>query len=177
MNKIQLYIAVTIDGFIARENGSLDWLDEIPNSEQTDYGYNDFYKEVSTVVMGRKTYEEILGFDVEWPYSNCISYVFTKDKDYLAKTENTKILNEVSNEVIEMLRKESNRNIWNVGGGDLISDFLNLDAIDEMVLSIIPVVLGKGIRLFPNEPKETKFELKKAEPFETGVVNLTYLKK
>jgi dihydrofolate reductase len=68
-------------------------------------------------------------------------------------------------------------NIWLVGGGELITRFINLDAIDEMIISVIPIILGQGIRLFPDSPKETKFELTGSETFETGVVNLVYRRK
>ena len=74
------------------------------------------------------------------------------------------------------LKDKSEKGIWLVGGGTLITSFLNLGAIDEMTLSIIPVILGKGIRLFPNEPKEAQFKLQTNEVFKTGVVNLVYTK-
>jgi len=77
---------------------------------------------------------------------------------------------------IAKLKNDSEKGVWLVGGGTLITSFLNLGSIDEMTLSIIPIILGKGIRLFPNEPKEAQFNLKTHEVFETGVVNLVYTK-
>jgi dihydrofolate reductase len=177
MKKIQLYIAVTLDGFIARENGSLDWLLELPNPNKIDHGYGDFIKAVDTLIMGRKTYDVVLGFGIDWPYANCKTYVVTGNPDYKVSTENTFLLHELHTGVIDGLKSESQKNIWVVGGGDLISQFLNEDAMDEMVLCMIPIILGKGIPLFPNEPMETKFDLVKAESFETGIVNLTYRRK
>lgn len=70
-SKIKLYVASSLDGFIARKNGELDWLMEHPNPNQLDYGYAEFLNGIDTVLMGRKTYEEILAFDVEWPYADC----------------------------------------------------------------------------------------------------------
>ena len=177
MGKIQLYIAVTIDGFIARENGSLDWLDALPNPTGLDHGYATFFAGVDTVVMGRKTYEEILGFGVEWPYSTCKAYVVTQDKNYQIQTKNTILLNELNTSQIELLKAETRQNIWVVGGGSLITHLLNLVVIDEMILCLIPTILSKGIKLFPDAPKETSFSLLKAESFPTGVVNLTYQKR
>ena len=176
MRKVKLFIATTLDGFIARENGSLDWLFELSNPNQTDHGYNDFIKEVGIVAMGRKTYDEVLGFGVNWPYSNCKTYILTKNNDYRVKTENTFILNDINKDVIDNLKSHSSGNIWVVGGGNVITQFINESAIDEMTLSIIPLILGNGIRLFPDEPKETNFDLIKSESFETGVVNLTYVR-
>src|SRR5512133_31356 len=175
MTKIQLFIATTIDGFIARENGSLDWLFELPN--HTDHGYNDFIKGIDIIIMGRKTYDEVLGLDFEWPYSDCKCYVVTKNADYKVSTINTFVLDNLRKDTIEGLRRQSSANIWVVGGGEVITQFLNHEEIDEMILSIIPIMLGKGIRLFPGEPKETKFELIHSESFDTGVVNLCYRRK
>jgi dihydrofolate reductase len=177
MTKIQLFIATTLDGFIARENGSLDWLFELPNPNQIDHGYNDFMKEIDIIIMGRKTYNEVMGFGIDWPYSNCKTYIVTKDEKYIVKTENTFLLHTINNEVIMNLKSESQKNIWLVGGGDLITQFLDENAIDEMTLCMIPMILGNGIRLFPNQPKETKFEFISSEAFETGIVNLTYRKR
>jgi dihydrofolate reductase len=177
MKNIQLFIAVTLDGFIAREDGSLDWLLEMPNPNNLDHGYNDFIAKVDLIIMGRKTYEVVLDLDMGWPYSNCKTYVATKDKEYKVKTDHTYIVYELDKDTIERFRSESQMNIWLVGGGELITLFLNEEAIDEMTISVIPIILGKGIRLFPDTPKETRLELVGSESFETGVVNLVYRRK
>jgi dihydrofolate reductase len=177
MRKIRLYIATSIDGFIARENGSLDWLVELPNPGKTDHGYDEFIAGTDTVIMGRKTYKDVLGFGIEWPYANCRTYIVTSDRNYNIGTENTFALHELNQDSIAELRLNSTKNIWVVGGGEIITQFLNLDQIDEMTLCIAPVILGKGIKLFPGEPHETKFELVNSTPFETGIVNVTYRRK
>ncbi|HCT29279.1 MAG TPA: dihydrofolate reductase [Bacteroidales bacterium] len=177
MSKIQLFIAATLDGFIARDNGSLDWLLEMENPNQIDHGYNDFISNVDIIIMGRKTYDVLLGFGIEWPYSHCKTYITTNKVDYEIKTENTFILKEITKQKIEILKSESKMNIWLVGGGNLITQFINIGAIDEITLSVIPIILGKGIKLFANDPLETKLKLIKSEAFETGVVNLVYQKK
>ena len=171
MSNIKLYIATSLDGFIAREDGSLDWLFVVPNPNEIDHGYGDFYASVDVVVMGRKTYEEIMGFDVEWPYADSQTFVITRDTDFTTQTEKTEVMTSID---LERLKARSQKGIWLVGGGELISEFLKREAIDEMILSVVPTIIGKGIRLFPNEPPETKFQLVKAEPFETGIVNLHY---
>ncbi len=177
MSSIQLFIACTIDGFIARENGSLDWLFELENPNRTDHGYNDFISGIDTLVMGRKTYEALLGLVDEWPYPNCKTYVVTHKTSFEITTASTSVLHEVNEEVINDLMNRSSKNIWLVGGGELITCFVNLGAIDEMIISIIPIILGKGIRLFTGIPVETNYELVNTESFETGVVNLKYKKK
>jgi dihydrofolate reductase len=177
MSKIQLYIASSIDGYIAKEDDSIDWLTELPNPNGIDHGYHDFISNVDTVIMGRKTYDEILGFGVEWPYANCKSYVVSKNEDYQIKTENTSLISSIHESTIKGLKKDSTKNIWIIGGGELITHFMNINAIDEMMICIIPIVIGKGKQLFPNQPKETNFILQKSEVFETGAVMLTYLHK
>lgn len=177
MTKTKLFIATTLDGFIAREDGSLDWLYEIPNPNEIDHGYTDFYSTIDVVVIGRKTYEEILGFGVEWPYSTSKTYIISSKEDFKAQTENTEVIHQINHESIVKIKESSKKNIWIVGGGEIITAFLNHESIDEMILCLTQILLGKGIKLFPNNPKETKFELVKSEPFETGIINLTYKKK
>ncbi len=174
MSKTQLYIAVTLDGYIARQDGSLDYLYALPNPNQVDHGYSAFFQEVGTVVMGRRTYEAILGFGVAWPYARCQTYVITSDRNYELPTEATNLLTEPSVAALTKLKSESDKNVWIVGGGQIITPLLNQSLIDEMILSIIPIVLGEGIPLFPSTPRETNFDLIETEPFATGVVNLTY---
>lgn len=177
MNRFKLYIATSLDGYIAREDGSLDWLYALPNPNQIDHGYTDFYATIDTVILGRKTYEEVLGFGVDWPYPDCTTYVVTSDENYQVKIENSQVINTITNEQVDLIKQQSKKHIWIVGGGKLITAFLNLGQIDEMIIAMIPTIIGKGIPLFPDSPKETSFELHNVEAFETGVVNLSYKKK
>jgi dihydrofolate reductase len=189
MPKIKLFIATTLDGFIARENGSLDWLEgsgdgdqasteETPSDqEKHDGGYGKFIADIDVLIMGRKTYEKVLDLGVEWPYSDQKTYVVTSNKDYKTKTDNTFVLNELNEKVIEEMKTISKKNIWLVGGGQLITEFINHDAVDEMTITIIPIILGKGIRLFTDDTQETKLELVDTESWGSGMVNLTYKKK
>ena len=174
MAKIRLYIAATLDGYIARENGSLDWLFEIPNPGNIDHGYKSLMENTDVVVMGRKTYEEVLGFGIEWPYSEQKTFVFTTRKDFSPKTAGTFLMDEVSESSVKMLRAESMKGIWLVGGGELVSHFLRCKAVDELIISVIPVILGKGIRLFIEGVPETRLRFIHSESFETGIVNLSY---
>jgi len=176
MSKVKLYIAATLDGFIAREDGSLDWLDALPNPNKTDYGYEAFFATIDTVIMGKSTYEEILGFGVEWPYAGCKTYILTSDDTYKPQTAHTEIFDQVTETYVKKIKAESSKNIWIVGGGKTMVTFLNSGLVDEMILFLVPTIIGKGIRLFPDHPKETLFKLVKTEAFETGVVSLTYTK-
>ncbi|RHR83500.1 MULTISPECIES: dihydrofolate reductase family protein [Bacteroidales] len=177
MGKVILYIATTLDGKIARNNGSLDWLYALPNPNQIDHGYAKFIDSIGTTIMGRKTYDEIISFGVDWPYKEMKSYVATNNESFSPETPNTWIISSSVTGLTQNLRESSEKDIWLIGGGQLITHFLNNDLLDRMILTIIPTILGNGISLFPNQPKETNWVLSDVEQFETGVTNLTYDKK
>ena len=166
MRKIKLFIASSLDGHIAREDGSVDWL-----PEHTKSGYDEFYKTVDTVVMGRRTYEQILTFGA-YPYEGKKSYVFTSNTDQ-KNDENVEFVSDTK-EIPKELLLSSGKNVWLVGGADIISFFLNNDLVDEVILSVIPVVLGKGISLFKNIQKEIKLELTKTTQYDE-LVELHYM--
>ena len=174
MSKTTLYIATTLDGKIARKDGSLDWLFALANPNQIDHGYADFLKSIGTTIMGKNTYNEILGFGVEWPYMGMDSYIATTDKEFQASTPETYIVSNNIADLINKLKLQSHKDIWLIGGGKLITHFLNNDLLDRMILTLIPTIIGDGISLFPDNPKETRWILSNVEKFETGVVNLTY---
>ncbi|PWJ43985.1 dihydrofolate reductase family protein [Sediminitomix flava] len=177
MRQVRLWIASTLDGYIARKSGSLDWLYAMENPEKSDYGYQEFYSQIGSVIMGRKTYDEILSYGVDWPYSDSKSYIFSFNENYKVKTANTSIFTGQLTKLIKTLKEEEENDIWLVGGGQLITAFLNDDLIDEMTISLIPILLGEGIPLFPGKPKETQFELIDTKCYDNGVVNLNYRKK
>jgi len=168
MRKIKLFIASSLDGYIAREDGNIDWLPQSGNS-----GYDEFYKTIDTVIMGRKTYEQILTFG-KYPYEGQKSYVITKNTE-IKKDGNIEFVFETEKLVKELL-SSSGKDVWLVGGADLISTFLNFDLIDDIILSIIPIVLGKGIPLFKNIQKEIKFELVKTTEY-NELVELYYTRR
>jgi len=165
MKKIILFIASSLDGYVARENGDIDWL-----PRNTASGYDEFYKSIDTVIMGKKTYDQILTFG-DYPYKDKKSYVFTRNND-LSKDENTEFVHDVDKLVKDII-SNSGTNIWLVGGAEIISAFVNFGFVDEIILSIIPIVLGKGIPLFKNIQKETKLELIKTTDYD-ALVELHY---
>ena len=161
MRKIILYIASSLDGYVARENGDIDWL---PQSDTS--GYDEFYKTIDAVIMGKTTYDQVLTFG-EYPYKDKKSYVFTRNNNP-TNDENVEFISNLDEFVKDTL-SNLDRNVWLVGGGQIISSFLNNGIIDEVILSIIPVVLGKGIPLFQNIQKETKFELIKTTNYDNFI--------
>ena len=165
MRKIILFIASSLDGYISRENGDIDWL-----PESTASGYDDFIKSVDTVIMGKKTYDQVLTFG-DYPYKDKKSYIFTRNKNY-PKEENIEFVQDAE-KLMKNIVHGSGKNIWLIGGSEIISTFVNLNFVDELILSLIPVALGKGIPLFKNMTKELKMELVKTTDYEK-LVELHY---
>ena len=165
MRKFILFIASSLDGYIARDNGDIDWL-----PENTASGYDEFYKTIDTVIMGKKTYNQVLTFGA-YPYKDKKSYVFTRNNDQ-TRDDNTEFVSDVDKLVKDII-SNSGKNIWLVGGAEIISSFVNHGFVDKIILSIIPVVLGKGIPLFKNMQKETKLELIKTTSYD-NLVELQY---
>ncbi len=178
MKPLIVYLAVSLDGYIAREDGAVDWLDQIPNPDGLDFGYADFYASIDTLLMGRGTYEEVLGFGVEWPYTGKITYVVTSNASLDIKTPDTRVLSENPVEAIDQMRaSEGTSGIWLVGGAKLIASLIKSGLVDELILTVIPVVLGDGIRLFQEGIPEHWLELRSTESFGNGVINLHYAAK
>jgi dihydrofolate reductase len=176
MSKVILYIAASIDGYIAKKDGNIDWLNAYPNPNNDDYGYSDLLSRISTTIMGRTTYDEVLSFGVEWPYPDKKSYVITHYTDFKPTTPNTEVYQGDLNSLISEIRLNTQKDIWLIGGGKLITQFLNEGLIDEMILTVIPIMLGDGIPLFLKSSKETNWKLQNAKAYDSGFVNLTYVK-
>ena len=159
IKKNSVFIATSLDGYIADKNGGIDWLHSIPNPDNDDIGYVEFNKEIDALVMGRKTFETVLGFDVDWPYNKPVFVLSNKlkeipkshkDKAFLVKGTLTEILDKIHDKGYNRLY---------IDGGTTIRNFLKEDLIDEMVITTIPVLLGGGSPLFTELPNELKFEL------------------
>ncbi|GKW46474.1 dihydrofolate reductase family protein [Planococcus sp. NCCP-2050] len=155
--KVVCYIAESLDGYIATEDDSLDWLFKV--EMDGDAGYAEFMETVDTVVMGRRTYEWVMEMEKgKFPYEDKECYVFST-----RSTENSEhaiFTNEDIPSFVERLRKRQGKNIWVIGGSLLIEAFLREDLIDEFIISIAPALIGKGIPLFQKLDKEIEYELK-----------------
>ena len=164
MPKTLVYIATSLDGFVAREDGRIDWLPESSKSS-----YDTFYKSVDTVIMGKTTYDQVLTFG-EYPYKDKKSFVFTRTSKN--NDDNVKFVSDVEKFVKDGFPGVG-KNIWLVGGAKIITSFLRMDIVDEIITTVIPVILGKGIPLFQNIENETKLELVKIEKYDQ-LVDLHY---
>jgi dihydrofolate reductase len=173
MPRIKLYIATSLDGFIARENGSIDWLTKYENNPETDYGYSEFYASIGKVLMGRKTYEQALGFG-EWPYREKKSYVFTRQKESIRRENNVEFISEDIGEFVRQLKGNTEEDIWLVGGSQIIKVFFEENLVQDLIVFVVPIILGIGIPLFDHIGKETGFRTGRVERYENGLVKLEY---
>jgi len=176
-NKNSIFIATSLDGYISNKNGGLDWLQSIPNPENDDMGFVEFTNRIDALVMGRTTFETVIGFDVPWPYNKPVFVLSNKlkeipkshkDKAYLIKGTLTEILKQIHTKGHERLY---------IDGGTTIRNFLKEDLIDEMVLTKIPILLGGGSSLFAELPNELKFELIGTKTFLNQITQNHYKRK
>jgi dihydrofolate reductase len=174
MTRVTLFAACSLDGLIARSDGSLDWLYAIPNPDKIDHGYGDLLASTSCIIMGRKTYADLLGFGIEWPYPDIKTFVVSSDPSFITETPNTEKLTGDITSSVKSIKSNQEKDIWLAGGGQLVTYFLNNELIDRIIISIIPIILGDGIRLFPGRPKESNWRLAETKSFSTGVTNLVY---
>lgn len=170
--KVILYIAQSLNAKIAQTNGSVDWLNDIPNPDKLDFGYTDFYNSVDTTIQGFSTYKQIIDWGIEFPYKGKLNFVFTRTQK--ENTEDVIFIAENHFEFVRDLKTKKGKNIWIIGGGKINTLLLNEKLIDEIIVFIMPIILSKGIELFELIPIETKMELLETEKYMNGVVKLKY---
>lgn len=176
MRKVCLFIAMSLDGYIADKNGGVDWLNGQDSGAETEDGYSAFIQDVDTVLMGWNTYHQIvtqLSPD-QWVYPDQTCYVFTHR--VLPAAGHIYFSSQAPWEIIEQLKKQEGKKIWVCGGRDLIRQLMEKDLIDEYDISIIPTILGSGIRLFHEQPAEMKLKLLQTRSC-NGITELIYTRR
>jgi dihydrofolate reductase len=169
MRKVVLFIASSLDGYIATKSGNVDWL-----FTDQDYGYKDFLASIDTVMMGRRTYEQVMSFG-EYPYKRIKSFVFSRTHEG-ESDENVTFISENIENFVKGLKNDSGKDIWLVGGSEIIQIFMNHDLIDEFIISVHPIILGKGIPLFRISLPMRTLSFQHSRSFNTGLVQLTYVR-
>ena len=171
-----VYIACSLDGYIARKDGNLDWLMEIPNPEQSDYGFGDFMERIDGILMGRHTFETVLAFDA-WPYPKPV-FVWSSAPDLVppALEGKAEVVSGDADEVLQILKQKGMVNLY-IDGGRTIQGFLEKDLVDELIITRIPILLGSGIPLFGPLDRDLKFELVHTEELNKELVKSTYKRK
>tara|TARA_A100000171_G_C2115750_1_gene137702 strand:- start:570 stop:1109 length:540 start_codon:yes stop_codon:yes gene_type:complete len=172
-----VFIGASLDGYIADRNGGLNWLTAIPNPEQSDMGYTEFMGQVDALVMGRKTFETVCGFEGDWPYAKPI-FIVSRTLDTIAEEYRDKA-ELVKGSLVQNLEKIHNKGYHRlyIDGGVTIQNFLKEDLIDEITITTIPIVLGGGSALFSILPKELEFTLVESKIFLNQLVQSHYRRK
>lgn len=169
----KVYIATSIDGFIATPNGGLKWLEEIPNPDKSDFGFSEFVSGIDAIIMGRKTFDKVLSFNA-WPYDKPVFVLSNLLKNVPLSLEGcAEIIKGDIKEIISDLNAKGFRNLY-IDGGKVIQSFLKRDLIDEMIISQVPIILGNGIPLFGVIDRKLNFKLIKSEVFNSSLVKNYY---
>ncbi len=173
--KCSVFIATSLDGWIARKNGEIDWLTAPnPAGAGEDYGYKTFFDSVDALVMGRKTFELVLTFG-EWPYADKRVIVLSSGSPHIPENLSGKV--EATSlspaDLVAQLAAQGIRHVY-VDGGKTIQSFLRAGLIDEMIITRIPVLIGDGIPLFGELEHDTHFEHLETQAYKSGFVQSRY---
>lgn len=175
--KIIVSVATSADGFIGRPDGAVDWLDR--PTPKGNYGLGAFYKSIDTILWGRKTYEMALSFQEKGIAGSAFdtsvkNYVFTSTLPSSAAPNGVQFVNEPIKAFAARLRAKKGKDIWMMGGAGIIASFLDEGEIDELILSVIPTLIGEGIPLIAPRHRTVPLKLISSTKFTDGVVNLRY---
>ncbi|MEA4851650.1 MAG: dihydrofolate reductase family protein [Paludibacter sp.] len=172
MRELILYTTVSLDGYIAPVYDGFELINSIPNPEHENYGKQEFYDSIDSVIMGRKTYYELICMDVEMPFKGKNIYVVTQKLLELHKEVH--YINENHMDEIQKLKELEGENIWLLGGGILTVSLLEHRLVDKMIINYLPLMIGNGIPLFPKYTGESNWKLTNSQSFKNGILKVEY---
>ncbi len=167
------FLGVSIDGFITGPDGDLAWLDKIPNPDESDLGYFDFIAGVDAIIMGRGSFETVLGFDGPWPYELPMIVMSSSITNVPEKATNTELSTATPTELVEELAARGMTKLY-IDGGALVTSFLDAGLLDEITTTTLPVALGSGTPLFGRLSREWWFEHVRTDVLIDELVQTTY---
>ena len=176
MRKVTLFIAMSLDGYIADKDGGVDWLNGQEEDGENMDTYSDFIKGIDTIIMGWNTYHQLTSelSPEEWVYPEQVSFVITHRE--IPSTERIRFTSESPCDLVKRLREEEGNGIWICGGASIVRQLMETDLIDTLHISVIPTLLGDGVRLFGPLEKEQKLRLFKTKSY-NGITDLGYEKR
>lgn len=176
MRKVVLFIAMSLDGYVADSNGGVGWLKGQGNDNENIDVYSQFVKDVDTILMGWNTYNQVTTelSPTEWVYGDFTTYVITHNK--IDSSEKIRFTSEDPAELLEKLKSENGKDIWICGGANLVQQLMRDNLIDQYYISVIPTLLGSGIRLFESVEREIKLKLLKTQTY-NGITDLVYTRR
>lgn len=175
--KNKVFIATSIDGYIADKNGGIDWLHSMPDPTKNNMGYAEFMEEVDAIIMGRNTFETVCAFDVNWPY-NIPVFVLSNQMTHMKEeyAEKAILVKGDLQDIIAEIHNKGHYQLY-IDGGKTIQSFLAADLIDEITITTIPYLLGSGTSLFSELPGSLGFACTKSKLYLKEVVQNTYVRK
>lgn len=173
MANIRGYIGASLDGYIAGPDGGLDWLTRYDDVDMGPYAYERFIASIRTVVMGRATYDAVLGFDTPWPYADKRTIVVTS-RPLADPPGPVEVWTDRVDRLAQRLRALDDGDVWIVGGGKLQQAMIAAGALDRLELFIVPEILGRGIPLFPPNDNARAVTLVEVKQLPRGMVRLLY---
>jgi dihydrofolate reductase len=176
MRKMSLFIAMSLDGYIAKHNDDLSFL-KLVEKEGEDYGYAEFTSQIDTIIIGRKTYDYVVREIGSSHYDNGQRNVYVITRTERPPIGRTTFYTGDLTKLVDRLKSENGKNIYCDGGAEVINELLKHDLIDEFIISIIPTFLGTGTRLFKDGRPEQLLESITAKTFDTGLTQLHYKRK
>ena len=176
MRSLTIFIATSLDGYIAKPNDDLSFL-KLVEKEGEDYGYAEFTATIDTIILGRKTYDWVLKEIGTSHYDNGERDVYVITRTERPGVGKTTFYTGNLTELVQQLKDGKGKNIYCDGGAEIINELLKNDLIDEFVISVVPVLVGNGTRLFKDNRPEQMLELVSTKAFETGLVQLRYKRK
>ncbi len=170
--KIIVNIATSVDGYVARRDGDLDWLTERP-APKGFYGLPEFEHSTDAKILGRKTFERSLELGAHFG-AGAVHYVFSRQQPPTSVPAGVRFVSEPIAAFVERLRTQAGKNIWLMGGGEIVGSFLDENAIDEFILTVIPTFIGEGIPLLAPRHRNVPLRLLDIQQFPDGVAQLHY---
>ncbi len=173
MREAVLFIAMSLDGYIADKNGGVGWLNGQGDDSENIDTYSKFSKDIDTVLMGWNTYHQVATelSPNKWIYSDFLTYVFTHKQ--MSSAENVYFTGESPVDLVKRLKNQDGKDIWICGGANLVGQLQRVDLIDKYYISVIPTLLGDGIRLFGEMENQQKLSLIQTQNY-NGIVELIY---
>lgn len=176
MRKVRLFIAMSLDGYIADSCGCVDWLKGQGDDNENIDTYSEFVKNIDTILMGWNTYNQIVTelSPNEWVYNDYTTYVITHNEK--TSCEKIRFTNTSPVNLVKKLKQQNGKDIWICGGANIVQQLVNEDLIDCYQITIIPILLGTGIRLFEKTEPKIKLRLLTTQSY-NGMIDLTYIRR